>query len=61
VTLTTLDQKTARIVVDAQKGVVGPPDIRPEAHAYSRNRAFPTLGETGTSQEIIDLLRIRSA
>ncbi len=36
-------------------------DRRPEAHDYSLNRVFPRLGETGTSQEIIDLLRIRSA
>jgi nicotinamidase-related amidase len=36
-------------------------DRRPEAHDYSLNRVFPRLGETGTSQEIIDLLRIGSA
>jgi nicotinamidase-related amidase len=36
-------------------------DRRPEAHDYSLNRVFPRLGETGTSQEIIDLLRIRRA
>jgi nicotinamidase-related amidase len=31
-------------------------DPRPEAHAYSLGNVFPRLGETGTSQEIIDLL-----
>jgi nicotinamidase-related amidase len=36
-------------------------DRRPEAHDHSLNRVFPRLGETGTSQEIIDLLQIRSA
>ena len=36
-------------------------DRRPEAHVYSITQVFPRLGETGTSQEIIDLLRIRSA
>ena len=36
-------------------------DIRPEAHAYSLAHVFPRLGETGTTQEIIDLLAARSA
>jgi nicotinamidase-related amidase len=36
-------------------------DRRREAHDYSLNSVFPRLGETGTSQDIIDLLRIRSA
>lgn len=36
-------------------------DMRPEAHAYSTRNIFPRLGETGTSQEIIDLLPSRSA
>ena len=31
-------------------------DLRPEAHDYSIARVFPRLGETGTTQEIIDLL-----
>uniref|UniRef100_UPI0035CC3A12 isochorismatase family protein n=1 Tax=uncultured Sphingomonas sp. TaxID=158754 RepID=UPI0035CC3A12 len=31
-------------------------DMRPEAHAYSIANVFPRLGETGTSQAIIDLL-----
>jgi nicotinamidase-related amidase len=31
-------------------------DVRPEAHAYSLKHVFPRLGETGTAQEIIDLL-----
>jgi nicotinamidase-related amidase len=36
-------------------------DMRPEAHDYSIRNVFPRLGETGTSQEIIDLLLTRSA
>jgi nicotinamidase-related amidase len=32
-------------------------DTRPEAHEYSIKHVFPRLGETGTSEEIIDLLR----
>ncbi len=36
-------------------------DARPEAHEYSLKHVFPRLGETGTSQEIIDLLTARSA
>jgi nicotinamidase-related amidase len=36
-------------------------DARPEAHDYSIANVFPRLGETGTSQEIIDLLEKRSA
>jgi nicotinamidase-related amidase len=36
-------------------------DTRPEAHDYSIRNVFPRLGETGTSQEIIDLLLTRNA
>ena len=36
-------------------------DPRPEAHAYSLGAVFPRLSETGTSQEIIDLLQTRGA
>lgn len=36
-------------------------DARPEAHDYSIENVFPRLGQTGTSQEIIDLLQTRSA
>ena len=36
-------------------------DMRREAHDYSLSNVFPRLGETGTSQEIIDLLQTRSA
>jgi nicotinamidase-related amidase len=35
-------------------------DSRPEAHEYSIKHVFPRLGETGTAQEIIDLLDTRS-
>jgi nicotinamidase-related amidase len=36
-------------------------DMRLEAHDYSLKNVFPRLGETGTSQEIVDLLPARSA
>jgi nicotinamidase-related amidase len=36
-------------------------DARPEAHAYSLTHVFPRLGETGTTQDILDLLATRSA
>jgi nicotinamidase-related amidase len=36
-------------------------DRRPEAHDYSISNIFPRLGETGTSQEIIDRLTKRRA
>ena len=36
-------------------------DLRAEAHDYSIRNVFPRLGETGTSQQIIDLLPSRSA
>jgi nicotinamidase-related amidase len=35
-------------------------DSRPEAHDYSIRSVFPRLGETGTAQNIIDLLEARS-
>ena len=31
-------------------------DMRPEAHDYSIRNVFPRLGETGATQEIVDLL-----
>ena len=36
-------------------------DMGLEAHEYSIRNVFPRLGETGTSQDIIDLLPARSA
>jgi len=36
-------------------------DMRPEAHDYSIRNVFPRLGETGTSQDIIDLLPARTS
>jgi nicotinamidase-related amidase len=36
-------------------------DVRPEAHDYSLKHVFPKLGETGTAQDIIDLLETRAA
>jgi nicotinamidase-related amidase len=35
-------------------------DVRAEAHDYSIKNVFPKLGETGTAQDIIDLLGTRS-
>jgi nicotinamidase-related amidase len=35
-------------------------DVRSEAHDYSIKNVFPRLGETGKSQEIVDLLLTRS-
>jgi nicotinamidase-related amidase len=35
-------------------------DVRKEAHEYSIGSTFPRLGETGTTQEIISLLKNRS-
>lgn len=34
-------------------------DGRPEAHDYSIRQVFPRLGETGTAQDVIDLLDLR--
>jgi isochorismate hydrolase len=36
-------------------------DLRAQAHEYSIANVFPRLGETGTTEEIIDLLSKRSA
>jgi nicotinamidase-related amidase len=36
-------------------------DLRAEAHDYSIKNVFPRLGETGTTQEIIDLIATRGA
>ena len=33
-------------------------DTRPEAHDYSVTRVFPRLGETGSTQAILDLLAV---
>jgi nicotinamidase-related amidase len=36
-------------------------DMNADAHAHSIRRIFPRLGETGTTQEILELLEKRSA
>jgi nicotinamidase-related amidase len=36
-------------------------DVRPEAHDYSLASVFPRLGETGSTQDILNLLATRSA
>ncbi len=36
-------------------------DLRAEAHDYSIAQVFPRLGETGTTEDILDLLEKRSA
>ena len=35
-------------------------DMNPDAHANSTTRIFPRIGETGTTQEILDLLEKRN-
>ena len=32
-------------------------DLQADAHAYSVTRVFPRIGETGTTQEIINLMK----
>jgi nicotinamidase-related amidase len=36
-------------------------DVRPEAHEYSLASVFPRLGETGSTEDILNLLATRSA
>lgn len=36
-------------------------DVRAEAHEYSLKHVFPRLGETGSTQDVLDLLAKRSA
>ena len=36
-------------------------DVGPEAHEYSLKHVFPRLGETGSTQDVLDLLAKRSA
>ena len=36
-------------------------DVRPEAHEYNLRHVFPRLGETGSTQDVLDLLAKRSA
>jgi len=36
-------------------------DVRPEAHEYSLAHVFPRLGETGLTQDVLDLLATRSS
>jgi nicotinamidase-related amidase len=36
-------------------------DVRPNAHEYSITNVFPRLGETGTTNDVIELLEKRSA
>ena len=36
-------------------------DARPKAHAYSITNVFPRLGETGTTDDVVELLEKRSA
>ena len=36
-------------------------DVRPGAHEYSLAHVFPRLGETGPTQDVLDLLATRSA
>lgn len=56
-------ESTARQAYDAGFNVTlavdAMADARPEAHAWSLAHVFPRLGETGTTQQIIDLLDAR--
>lgn len=56
-------EATARQAYEAGFNVTLPLDAmtdgRPEAHDYSTRTVFPRLGETGTSQDAIDLLTLR--
>ncbi|MEI9803213.1 MAG: isochorismatase family protein [Pseudolabrys sp.] len=36
-------------------------DLNPDTHINSVTRIFPKLGETGTAQEIVDLIKTRSS
>ena len=36
-------------------------DMRAEAHEYSLKHVFPRIGETGSTQDVLDLLAKRSA
>jgi nicotinamidase-related amidase len=36
-------------------------DVRPGAHEYSLKHVFPRLGETGSTQDVLDLLAKRSS
>jgi nicotinamidase-related amidase len=36
-------------------------DVRPEAHEYTLKHVFPRLGETGSTEDVLDLLAKRSA
>jgi nicotinamidase-related amidase len=36
-------------------------DVRAEAHEYSLKHVFPRLGETGSTQDVLDLVAKRSA
>ena len=70
--VTTLDPKTALILIDLQKGVVGLPTVHPtgevvaraarlaEAHANSIEMIFPCLGETGMTEAILALIDARA-
>jgi hypothetical protein len=73
IALTTLDPKTALIVIDLQKGIVGMPTVNPSAevvkhatalagaHANSTARICTRLDEIATREEIIDLLNSRAS
>jgi nicotinamidase-related amidase len=58
-------EATARQAYEAGFNVTLPTDamtdVRPEAHQYSLGHVFPRLGETGSTQDVLDLLAKRSA
>jgi nicotinamidase-related amidase len=58
-------EATARQAYEAGFNVTLPTDamtdLRPEAHEYSLTHVFPRLGETGSTQDVLDLLAKRGA
>ena len=68
--LTILDPQTALVVVARQAFEAGynvtlavdaVTDVRSEAHEYNLEHVFSRLGETGSTQDVLDLLAKRSA
>ncbi len=67
--LTILDPQTAPIVVDLQKGLRGVPTLHPIEGVIDHSgqlieacrKQNPRLGETGSAQDVVDLLARRSA
>lgn len=61
--LTTLDPKTALIVIDLQKGIISDPFVHPNTPVVERNRALlDAFRRHGLpTQDVLNLLATRSA